>query len=99
MSGFGWCNPAFYGQDPISNEEYLATLPESDPWFEPLKAGFARLDAEFPGWKVAQIKEKFWECRFYAAPPKGLEDRKPFWDACREIEVACDATSKYGQRK
>ena len=48
--GFGWCNPAFYSQEPVSNEVYLATIPEDDPWYGTIMAGAAGLDEQFPGW-------------------------------------------------
>lgn len=95
--GFGWCNPAFYGQEPVPNEVYLSTVPEDDPWREPLVEGFAKLDAKFPGWKISQIKQKFFGCRFYADAPPEVRDSgdRERWDKfmnmCRDIEIACDA--------
>lgn len=89
--GFGYCNPAFVGQDKMSNGAYLATVHYPE-WLPVLQRGFARLDAEFPGWTVSQIKEKFWECRFYALPPEGA-DTKRFYSICREIEQECDAAT------
>lgn len=98
--GYGWCNPAFYNQEPVPNGVYLSTILESDPWRKPLVEGFARLDAEFPGWTIRQIKEKFQECRFYADAPPGLSmsgDRDEwdrFMSMCAAIEAACDAESR-----
>lgn len=83
--GYGWCNPALYAQEPVSNEVYLATIPESDPWYGAIVAGVARLDEEFPGWKIRQIKEKFGELRFYAVCPEGSDPEK-FFEACYRIE-------------
>lgn len=95
--GFGYCNPAFSWQEPVTNWEYFGTIPEDDDWYEVLFAGFVLLNALFPGWRVVQIKEKFGQCRFYAEPPPDLVgDREidDFWDKVSMIEEACDSVTR-----
>ena len=90
MAGFGWCNPAYSNQEPMSNQEYIDTIPDDDPWKPIIQRGAERLDAEFPGWKVEQIKLKFNECRFYASPPEA-QWTVEFQNLLSAIEQECDA--------
>lgn len=91
--GVGFCNPAFYDQEPVQNEVYLNTLQDGYPWKPVLEEGFRVLDEHFPGWRVRQIKSKFNECRFYATPPEG-SDREQFQALLSIIESSCDDASR-----
>lgn len=90
--GYGFCNPAFRDQDPVSNQEYLATIPDTDPWYPVLVEGFKLLDLIDPEWRVQQIKEKFGECRFYLSGNEAAR-RAAFF-----IERACDFETLYEQK-
>lgn len=98
--GYGFCNPAFYDQEPVTNQEYLDTIPDDDPWKPVLVEGFAELDAKFPGWSVVQIKEKFFQCRFYANQPEGStpEQFTLFEDILLDIERRCDEANERAKK-
>ena len=91
MYGYGFCNPAFYGQEPVTNQQYIDTIPDDDPWKPIIVAGAARLDEQFPGWKIGQIKEKFGGCRFYADPSSPERWTSEFQAVLSAIERECDA--------
>lgn len=68
MSGFGWANPAYTGQDPMSNEDYIATCPED--WQPYLKLMAAVLDDVYKGeWRISQVKTKFGDATIYLQIP------------------------------
>lgn len=90
--GFGFCNPAYADSRQLTNDEYLSTIPDDDPWKDTLTSGAAVLDVVVPGWSIVQIKEKFNECRFYINIPGDIDD--DLQDAGSRIawliEQACD---------
>lgn len=91
--GLGFCNPAYVGQEPVANWEYIATIPPSDPWKSVIDAGVKRLDEADPEWRIVQIKVKFGECRFYIA---GNAEAQAI---AREIERECDEADEAHIRK
>lgn len=86
--GFSYCNPSWRAEDcpTLTNEQYVSTIPDGDPWKAVILENLPRLYAADPNWKVEQIKEKFNECRFYI---DGNEEARK---VASDIERLCNET-------
>jgi hypothetical protein len=103
--GFSFCNPAFSDQEPITNAQYIATIPPDDPWKPIIERGARKLDLRYPGWSIVQIKSKFNECRFYAQAPEWAyqngeqyRQRAMFDQMVSNIERECDVAMERSKR-
>lgn len=90
--GYGFCNPAYADSRQLTNDEYLSTISDDDPWKDTLVSGAAVLDVVVPGWSIVQIKEKFNECRFYINIPDDIDEDLQDAGNCIAllIEKVCD---------
>lgn len=67
----------------VSNQEYIDSIPDDDPWKVPMQAAMVLLDAIDPDWKIEQFKEKFGAPRLYIRGNARAQELVPY------IELAC----------
>lgn len=86
----GYCNrPGFVKSNPQNNDSYLEQSCKVYPeWADILRKTHEQLQTLVPGYNIAQIKEKFWELRYYIDIPSDYSDevRQQAWDIASQAE-------------
>lgn len=80
-------------------DEYV-DLWKDDPWYPAIKDAHDLLKAYIPGYYPAQIKEKFFDLRFYyQLPPDATDIEHKLANAIvRDAERRCDVIDEIGKR-
>lgn len=93
------CEHSFVKSNPLNNEAYLDIVADSwEPVRDILFENHEKIKEIFPGYNISQVKEKFYECRFYYDAPlfddwaetqdENLSEedlKKIYSDKCKEI--------------
>jgi hypothetical protein len=85
---YGWVNVGG-----VTNEEYLASIPDTDPWKPAIVACHEDLVKIDPEYRISQIKEKFGGLRYYYDSsvlwdsPEGKRMMERTHQAEREVEA------------
>lgn len=81
--------PTFVKNNPLNNDSYLEQSCELFPeWADILRNTHQQLNELVPGYNIAQIKEKFFELRFYVDLPEDAssENKDKAWEVLRQAE-------------
>lgn len=80
----------FVKGNPLNNDFYVEQF-AGDEWEAPIREAHALLTEKFPGYNIAQIKDKFGGLRFYINQGNCPDD---VWDSERAHAIAHDAEHK-----